>query len=309
MRKTLLLFLTSVLFLGGCETTNFGKVQKTKDGLSETRVEKSKNDEEKLKTVSTLAAGTEYSLQSVSNPPVQVKTALGYNARIINVAGNPNIDELNKIKEITDLLNSQIEREKEKGLKLLKTKDEEILDLQNRQKEIEDIYEQQIKGLEEQASQVAKKADKLQGTVDEVNSWMGLGGVMYGLKRFVSLSVMGILIFLICFMVLRFLAATNPIASAIFSIFEHIVAFIINLLKGIAPKALQFSSHIEMPVFNQYKTTLDSVVDTIEILRTIQRKTGKTYTIDELCVELDKNLNDPEKILISELKSTNKYGK
>lgn len=309
MRNTLLLFLTSILFFGGCETTNLGKVQKTKDGLSETRVEKSKNDEEKLKTVSTLAAGTEYSLQSVSNPPVQVQTALDYNARIINVAGNPNIDELNKIKEITDLLNSQVDKEKEKGLKLLKSKDEEILELQNRQKEIEDIYEQQIKGLEEQASQVAKKADKLQGTVDEVNSWMGLGGVMYGLKRFVSLSMMGILIFLICFMVLRFLAATNPIASAIFSVFEHIVAFVINVLKGIAPKAVQFSRHIELPVFNQYEDTLDSVVDTIETLRVIQKKTGKTYTIDELCVELDKNLNDPEKILINKLKSTNRYGK
>jgi hypothetical protein len=309
MKKMFLLFLIFTIFLGGCETTNFGKVQKTKDSLSETRNEKSKNDEEKLKTVSTLAAGTEYSLQSVSNPPVQVQTALDYNARIINVAGNPNIDELNKIKEITDLLNSQVDKEKEKGLKLLKVKDEEILDLQHRQKEIEDIYEQQIKGLEEQASEIAKKADKLQGTVNEVNSWMGLGGVIYGLKRFVSLSVMGILIFLICFMVLRFLAATNPIASAIFSVFEHMVAFVINILKGIAPKAVQFSRHIELPVFNQYKDTLDSVVDTIEVLRTIQKKTGKNYTIDELCEELDKNLNDPEKILISELKATNKYGK
>jgi hypothetical protein len=308
MRNHLLLFLIFTIFLCGCETTYFDKVQKTKDGLSETRVKKSKNDEEKLKTVSTLAAGTEYSLQSVSNPPVQVKTALDYNARIINVAGNPNIDELNKIKDITDLLNSRVEKEKEKGLTLLKTKDGEILDLQNRQTEIEDVYEQQIKNLEVQASQVAKNADKLQGTVDEVNSWMGLGGVMYGLKRFVTIGVTGILIFLVCFIILRLLAATNPIAGAIFSIVEHIVGMFINILKGITPKAIQFSNHIELPIFNKYKDTLDTVVDTLENLRTIQKRSDAQITLSDVFVELDKNLDSKEKILVGELKSINKYG-
>ena len=309
MQKTLMLFLASLLLFGGCKTPNADKVQKTKDALAVTRVEKAKNDEEKLQEVSTLAAGTEYSLKSVTNPPVQVKTALDYNSRILSIAGNPNIDELNKIKQITDLLNSEVDKEKDKGVKLLKQKDAEILDLQTRQKEIEDVYEEQIKGLEEQASQVAKKAGRLQVTVDEVNSWMGLGGVMYGLKRFVTIGVTGILIFLICFMVLRFLAATNPIAGAIFSLVEHFVAMFINILKGIAPKSLEFSKHIELPVFNRYKDTLDSVVDTIEGLRHIQQRTDKKYTLDELFSELDKNLNDPEKILISELRATNKYGK
>ena len=309
MRKLFTLFLASFLLVGGCKTSNMEKVQKTKDVLAETRVDKAKNDVEKLQEVSTLAAGTEYSLKAVTNPPVQVKTALDYNARILSIAGNPNIDDLNKIKEITDLLNSEIDKEKDKGVKLLKQKDAEILELQTRQKEIEDVYEEQIKGLETQATQVAKKADALQVTVNEVNSWMGLGGVMYGLKRFVSIGVTGILIFLICFMVLRFLAATNPIAGAIFSLVEHMVAFFINILKGIAPKAMQFSSHIELPTFNRYKDTLDSVVDTIESLKHIQQRTDKKYTLDELFDELDKNLNDPEKILISELKSINKYGK
>lgn len=306
--KIYILAVLTILLLTSCKTTNADKVQKTKDTLAETRVEKAKNDGEKLQAVSTLAAGTDYSLKSVTNPPVQVKTAMDFNSRILSIAGNPNVDELNKIKQITDLLNSEVEKEKEKGGKLLKQKDVEILELQNKQKEIQDKYEVQIKGLESQATQVAKKADALQVTVDEVNSWMGLGGVVYGIKRFVSIGMLGILIFLIGFMVLRFFAATNPIAAAIFSIIEHIVASIINVLKGIAPKSIEFSKHIDLPVFDRYKITLDSVVDTLQSLIKSQKKFGKTYTLDEVLVELDKNLNEPEKKLIDELKITNKYG-
>jgi len=307
MRKLFTLFLTSFLLVSGCKSTNVEKVQKTKDVLANTRVEMAKNEGEKLQQVATLASGTDYSLKSVTNPPVQVKTAIDFNGRILNITGNPNIDDLNKIKELTDLLNSEVEKEKQKGGKLLKERDDEIMTLQVRQKEIEDVYEKQIKGLETQASQVAKKADALQVTVNEVNSWMGLGGVMYGLKRFVTIGVTGILIFLICFMVLRFLAATNPIASAIFSVFEHIASYAISIIKGIAPRSVDFSNLTSSVEFGKYKTTLDSVVDTIEIMKNVEKKTGVSYTLKDLGVELDKNLNDNEKRLIGELKLTNKY--
>ena len=306
--KQLILAVLSIVLLTSCKTSNFDKVQKTKETLAETRVEKAKNDDEKLQVVSTLAAGTDYSLKAVTNPPVQVKTALDYNSRILSIAGNPNVDDLNKMKEITDLLNSELEKEKEKGVKLLKQKDVEILDLQNKQKQIQDKYESQIKGLEAQATQVAKKADSLQVTVDEVNSWMGLGGVMYGMKRFVTIGVTGILIFLVCFMILRFLASTNPIAAAIFSVVEYIVGFVVNILKGVAPKALEFSNHIELPTFNRYKNTLDTVVDTLESLKTIQQRSNTQVNLNEVFVELDKNLDSNEKILINELKTINKYG-
>lgn len=307
MRKLFTLFLASFLLVGGCKTSNQEKVQKTKDGLANTRVEMAKNEGEKLQQVATLASGTDYSLKSVTNPPVQVKTAIDFNSRILNITGNPNIDELNKIKELTDLLNSEVEKEKQKGGKLLKERDDEILALQVRQQEIQNVYEEQIKGLETQASQVAKKADSLQVTVDEVNSWMGLGGVMYGLKRFVTIGVTGILIFLVAFIVLRFLAAANPIAGAIFSVFEHIASYAISLIKGIAPRSVDFSNLTSSLEFTRYKTTLDSVVDTIEVMKTIEKKTGVTYTLKDLGVELDKNLNDTDKRLIGELKLTNKY--
>ena len=109
--KIFLLSVLSLSLLSSCKTPNTDKVQKTKDALTETRVEKAKNDDEKLQVVSTLAAGTDYSLKAVTNPPVQVKTALDYNSRILSITGNPNVDELNKMKQITDLLNSEFSQD------------------------------------------------------------------------------------------------------------------------------------------------------------------------------------------------------
>lgn len=275
--------------------------------MAQTRKELAQNSTEKLEAISTLAAGTDYSLSQITNPPVQVKTALDFNTRILTITGNPNLDDLEKIKEITDLLNSEIQKEKEKGVKTLKEKDSEINDLRIRQKEIQNKYEDQIKGLETQATEVAKKADKLQVTVDEVNSYLGLGGVFYGLKRFFTLGITGIFIFLILFMILRFAAATNPIAGAVFSIFEHIAAGAISLIKGIAPKSVDFSNLTSSFEFTRYKTTLDNVVDTIEHMKNIEKKAGVSYTLKDLGTELEKNLNDNDKILIGELKLINKY--
>jgi len=82
----------------------------------------------------------------------------------------------------------------------------------------------------------------------------------------------------------------------------------INILKGLAPKALQFSNHIELPIFNKYKDTLDTVVDTLENLKTIQKRANVQVTLNDVFVELDKNLDSQEKILVGELKSINKYG-
>ena len=297
-----------IIFLTGCRLTNSEKVQRTKDGLGETRTFLAKNTEDKLSTISTYAAGTDYSLKSVTNPPVQVITALELNDRVISIAGNPNLDELNKIKQMINLLNSEVDTERVKGDRLLKVKDQEIVDLQVQRKEIENAYETQIKGLETQATEVAKKADKLQGVVNEVNSYFGLGGVFYGIKRFISSAVIFILIFGVLFLALRFFATMNPIAGAIFSIFEHIASYLISLIKGIVPNAVKFSNHVESNIFDKYKNTLDSIVDILEKMKSTQKETGIKYTMDDMLIKFDKDLNDPDKKLIDELKVNNKYG-
>jgi len=308
MNKHTFLFLLSAFILVGCKTPNVDKINKTRDFMSDTRNELADNTDKKMEQIATLATGTEYSLSQITNPPVEVKTAMDFNTRILSITGNPNIDEINKMRQITDLLNSEIQKEREKGDKELSERDRQIVLLQLRQGEIENKYDVQIKGLEKQATEIAKKADKLQATVDEVNSWFGLGGVIYGLKRFFTTALTGIVIFGICFLGLRFFAATNPIAGAAFSIIEHFAAFFVKLIKGIAPKAVEFSNHVELSKFTPYKNTLDSMVDTLESLKTIQKSRGNNISLDEVFQELDKNLNNSEKILVNELKSQNKYG-
>lgn len=307
MNKFLYLPIVFVIFLTGCKLTNSEKVQKTKDNLGETRTFLAKNTEDKLSKISTYAAGTDYSLKSITNPPTQVTTALELNDRVISIAGNPNLDELNKIKQMINLLNSEVDTERAKGDKQLKVKDQEIIDLQVQRKEIENAYETQIKGLEAQATEVAKKADKLQGVVNEVNSYFGLGGVFYGVKRFISSAVIFILIFLILFIALRFFASMNPIAGAIFSVVEHFVSYMISLLKGIAPRAMEFSKHIETETFDKYEITLDGIIHTLYQLKNLQEKSGNKLTLDDVFNQLDKDLNTTEKRLIDELKADIKY--
>lgn len=303
-----LFLLISVVFLTGCKSLNIEKVLKSKDDLAQTRVEFNKNNEEKLSTIATISSGTEYSLSKLNNPPSEVKTAIDLNNRVINIAGNPNLDELEKIKKTVDLLNSQVDEERERGKRQLQEKDFEIVALQAQRKAIESQYEEKIKGMEAQSLEIAKKADKLQTTVDQVNSWFGLGGVFYGLKRFVTTAFTGICIFLILFTVLRFLSTVNPIAGAIFSIFEHIASYVILIIKGIVPKSIEFSKFTPTARFDNYKDALDTVVDTLENMKNIQHHGDKNYSLNDVFNELDKNLNDPEKKLIAELRSVNKYG-
>ena len=270
--KNRLIFIILLTFLSGCTLKNVDKIDATKNKIVNTEKQLAKNTDEKMSEIAVLASGTDYSLKKVINPTIEVKTAIDINGRVINIAGNPNLDELNKIKQIIDLLNSEVEKEHKRGEKLLLEKDAEIIELQQVRVEIQNQYDGQIDTLKIQATAVAKRADKLQTTVNEVNSWFGLGGIIYGTKRFVSTALIAIIIFGVLFVALRFFAAMNPIAGAIFSIFEHFASYVISLIKGVFPNSLSFSKLVEF-------------------------------------IELDKNLNNTDKKLIDELKTVNKYGK
>jgi len=306
--KNRLIFIILLTFLSGCTLKNVDKIDATKNKIVNTEKQLAKNTDEKMSEIAVLASGTDYSLKKVINPTIEVKTAIDINGRVINIAGNPDLNELNKIKQIIDLLNSEVEKEHKQGEKLLSAKDSEIVELQQERVQIQSQYLGQIEILKVQATEVAKKADKLQVVVSEVNSWFGLGGIIYGTKRFVSTALIAIIIFGILFVALRFFAAMNPIAGAIFSIFEHFASYVISLIKGVFPNSLSFSNHIELPVFNRYKDTLDTLIDTLYKLQTLQKKGGISYTLDEVFIELDKNLNTTDKKLIDELKSINKHG-
>lgn len=308
--KNIVVLMFCMLLISGCSLfnrPNVPKVQNSRDQLNISRRELSVNNEEKMKQIAVLAKGTEFSLNTITNQSVEIKTALDLNSRIINISGNPHIDELEKIKNIVKYLNSEIDVERKRGVKLLGDKDQQILTLQNERKYIQNQYEEQIVEFEKQAIEMATKADKLQLIVNEVNSWFGLGGVFYGLKRFISTSLVFVLICIVLFFVLRFLASMHPIPATIFALFEYIGGYIITIIKGIVPKSINFSKHVEEPLFQRYKLTLNNVVEILEKMKIVQKKGNKVFTLNDAFDQLDRELSDPEKRLIDELTSDIKY--
>ena len=118
--------------------------------------EKQKNNKGKRIQTSTLAQGIQYSLNQVTNPPIQVDTAKSLNERVVSIVGSPHIDEINRIKATVDLLNSAVEEERKKGLELLAKRDEVINKLQKEKVELNEQYDDQLLQLTSKAKEVAK---------------------------------------------------------------------------------------------------------------------------------------------------------
>ena len=268
------------------------------------------NSDKKMSEIATMAQGVDYSLSKVptTNVTHEVTTAKEINQRVISIAGSPKVDELAKIKSMVDLLNSEIAKERERGTKLLQQKDVEILSVQKKSDDLDVNLNKKIGELATTAKKQAETADDNKVIVDNVNKYFGLGAVFYGIKRFVTSCVVGILIFGVIFLVLRLLAATNPIAAAVFSVFNIIGAGIVNIIKGVAPKSLNFSGFSPSVELEKYKTTLSKLIDEIEEIQTMA-KDGKSITINDLMQHFDKELDQSDKDLIKELKKMLRWKK
>lgn len=315
--KKFLAILSFVVILAGCGTIvsdnkndsqkNMAKktesVQAAKENLA-------KNTEEKLVQVSGLSFGIGYSLDRVpiTNKVSEIETAKQLNNRIISIAGSPELDEMNRIKQTVDLLNSEVKKEREKGAQLLAAKDKEIVSVQKEKEDLKAALQKRIDELTKAAKKQAEDNDNNKVVVENVNKWFGLGAVFYGLKRFVTTCVVGILIFSVAFLVLRLLAASNPIAAAVFSVFNIIGAGLIQLVRGLAPKSINFSGFSPSDEVEKYKTTLSKLIDNIEEVKLLA-KDGSPVTLDKLIEQFDRELDQPDKDLIKELKKVLRWKK
>lgn len=268
------------------------------------------NSDKKMSEIATMAQGVDYSLSKVpaTNVTHEVTTAKEINQRVISIAGSPKVDELAKIKSMVDLLNSEIAKERERGTKLLQQKDAEILSVQKKSDDLDVNLNKKIGELATTAKKQAEAADDNKVIIDNVNKYFGLGAVFYGIKRFVTSCIVGILIFGVIFLVLRLLAATNPIAAAVFSVFNIVGAIVVNIIKGVAPKSLNFSGFSPSVELEKYKTTLLKLIDNIEEIQTMA-KDDKSITIDDLLQHFDKELDQSDKDLIKELKKMLRWKK
>lgn len=306
----------SSLFLLSCSTIrpakqitdNQNKIEKEEKKVDNTIDELDKNSKNKKIQTATLAAGIQHSLLAVTNPPTEVKTAKDLNERVISIVGTPHVDELNKVKQMVDLLNSAVIEERKRGEQMLAERDAIINKLQKENVELKDQYDEQMWDMSEKAKEVAKQADANKATLDSMSGMFGLNAVVWGVKKFFFSALTGIIIFAVIFLLLRVLAMVNPAAGAAFSIFNMIGSSILSMIKVLTPKAFEMSNFISTSVVDKYKSPLVKIIDIIQELKEKQKDfPEKEYPLKELLTRFDKEMDSHEKDLIDEILSNLKW--
>lgn len=265
-----------------------------------------RNNVSNVKEIGVLSDGVNYALSKDTNNSVPVSVAKTLNFRIGSLSDSPNIDELNNMHTIVDELTSSLTVEKNKGLLKLAQKDKEILYIQTERDSLKKDLEVKQQKLSDVAQQIANTADVNKEKLDGMNSWFGLGAVFYGIKRFITSSVLILSIGAILFFVLKIFAASNPIVGGIFGVFESIGAMVLSGIKSILPKSFAIAKFTPTVEHNLYKDTLTNIIDNIQLLKEKSKDSPKQYSLDEAMDVFSKSLDQDEKDLIESIK--NKIG-
>jgi septal ring factor EnvC (AmiA/AmiB activator) len=316
MSKFLSLIVFS-LFLIGCTTTikpgqqvttAQDAVAKQEKKIDQTYDDLVKNDKHKRVQTSVLAQGIQYSLQQVTNAPIQVETAKNLNERVISIVGSPHLDEIKRIKATIDLLNSSLAEERKKGEELLGQRDTIIDKLQKEKSELKDKYDDQLWQMTDKAKEVAKESDEKQATIDSMSGMFGLNAVFWGLKKFFFSCLTAIIIFVVVFALLRILASVHPAAGAAFSIFNMIGSGLLSLVKTLTPKAFELANFASKDKVDEYKSPLTKIVDVIQELKEKQKESpDRVYPLTEVLKRFDKEMDKPEKDLIDDILKEQKW--
>lgn len=275
-------------------------VQDAKDALNE-------NSKEKMKQVQSLSYGVGYALKKAPTNNVPVNIANELNERIVSLSGSPNMEEVNKMKVMVDKLTSKIIEEQKLGRELLKKKDEEITAIQKERDILKEELDSKQDELSAAATKMSQQADETKSKLDAMNGFFGLGAIFYGIKRFITSCLIFILVFSIIFLVLRILAATNPIAAAFFSIFNMIGGMLLQAIKSLAPGSLKSANLVTNDEHNYYKDTLYKIVDNVQEVKQNGKVLNKDLLIKDLFDKLDRNLSDHDKDLIARVKKELKW--
>ena len=315
--KKFLSLIVFTLFISGCTTkivpgqqvsTAQDAVAKQEKKIDHTYDELVKNDKSKRVQTSVLAQGIQYSLQQVTNAPIQVETARNLNERVISIVGSPHLDEIKRIKATIDLLNSSLSEERKKGEELLGQRDIVIDKLQKEKNELKDKYDDQLWQMTDKAKEVAKESDEKQATIDSMSGMFGLNAVFWGLKKFFFSALTSIIIFVVVFAILRILASVHPAAGAAFSIFNMIGSGILSLIKGLTPKAFELANFASKDKVDEYKSPLTKIVDVIQELKEKQKESpDRVYPLTEVLKRFDKEMDSTEKDLIDDILKEQKW--
>lgn len=284
------------------------KIDKQEKKMEKTQSEINKNSELKDLQVSSLAFGIQYSLSQVTNASVYVKTANDLNERVISIVGSPRLDEMTKIKNIVDLLNSKVIEEHKKGEAALASKDKQIISLQKQSEELESKHSAQIQQLTDQSKKLAKADDEKQATLNEMSGFMGLKAVWWGLKHFILSCLTYLIIFGVVFLIIRILETSNPAFAAIMSVFNVAFAAVISTIKTLAPNSFSVCKFVHVDEKNKYKETLVQIVNVIQKLKENQKiDANKQYPLIEVLDTLSRTLDKKYDDIIEEILKEEKW--
>lgn len=269
-----------------------------------------KNEKNKKIQTSSLSTGIQYSLSQVTNPPVQVVTANALNDRVISIVGSPHLDEIKRIKATVDLLNSEIESERKKGEALLLDRDEIIIKLQKEKSDLKEKYDDDIQDMTNVANKIAKGSDEKQATIEEMGGMFGLNAVFWGVKKFFFSCLTVIIVGLVIFIILRLLSTMNPIAGAVFSVFNMVGSIIVSLLKTLVPKSFEMCNFVSTSHHDKFKNTLVKIVDVIQDLKEKRKNSSdKIYPLSDILERFDKDMDESDKKLINSILVEQKWMK
>jgi len=310
MKKLLRLFLVTTLFFSvGCanlfKSSNTPSKDKIDDKAVEIQTKKeelSTNNNKKLNQIGVLAVGTHHALDKEKDPSKEVEVAKELNDRVMSLAGSPDINDVKRIQKIVDDLISAVKVEREKGRYELNKLDKEIQYIQTEREKIKNELAKKSKEFEDLSSKIAIENDENKGKVEELDKWFGLGAVFYGIKKFISSLLIAILIFCIVFFVLKIASATNPIAAAIFKLFEFGGSMILSLVKSITPNSFSMSNFIEKEFHDRYKSALNKIVYTIQDMKDKNKilSDDKKYKLEDLFENLSKTMDGEDKDVVDE---------
>ena len=305
------------LLLAGCTTkivpgqqvsTAQNAVAKQEKKIDQTYDDLVKNDNGKKIQTSVLAQGIQYSLQQVTNAPIQVETAKNLNERVISIVGSPHLDEIKRIKATIDLLNSSLAEERKKGEELLGQRDSVINNLQKEKETLKTQYDDQLWQMTDKAKEIAKESDAKQATIDSMSGMFGLNAVFWGLKKFFFSCLTFIIVFVVVFALLRILASVHPAAGAAFSIFNMIGSALLSLVKALTPKAFELANFASNDKVDEYKLPLTKIVDVIQELKEKQKESpDRVYPLTEVLKRFDKEMDSTEKDLIDDILKEQKW--
>jgi hypothetical protein len=283
-------------------------VAKQEKKVDETYDELVKNEKNKRVQASVLSQGIQYTLNQVTNPPIQVQTAKNLNERVVSIVGSPHLDEIKRIKATVDLLNSALTEERKKGDELLSQRDSIIVNLQKQKEDLKTQYDDQLWQMTDKAKEIAKEADQNKATLDSMSGMFGLNAVFWGLKKFFVSAMTAIIIFVVVFVILRVLATVHPAAGAAFSIFNMLGSAILALVKGLTPKAFEMANFASKDKVDEYKSPLTKIVDVIQELKEKQKESPKkSYVLTEILKRFDNEMDSHEKDLIDDILKEQKW--